>query len=90
MSYKFCFIEGIFFEKGVSKLGEVNMNYTINEERIATLVNKVSISLVARNQSKEIIGVCIPFYEKIGMTQPNDVMVYNHIEWTDFKVGGTE
>ena len=114
------------------------------KERIATLVNKVSISLVARNQSKEMIGVCfgitdfaywlfitdlgvirecvgqgvgralvrklhelaggeeniimytcvnenaIPFYEKIGMTQPNDVMVYNHIEWTDFKVGGTE
>ncbi len=28
----------------------------------------------------------IPFYEKIGMTKPNDVMVYNHIEWTDFTV----
>lgn len=28
------------------------------EERIAILVNKVSISLVARNQNKEIIGVC--------------------------------
>ena len=110
------------------------------EERITILVNKVSISLVARNQNKEIIGVCfgitdfaywlfitdlgvireyvgqgigtalvkklhelaggikniimytcvnenaIPFYEKLGMTQPNDVMVYNHIEWTDFTV----
>ena len=29
----------------------------------------------------------VPFYEKLGMTQPNDVMVYNHIEWTDFTVG---
>lgn len=110
------------------------------KERIAILVNKVSISLVARNQNKEIIGVCfgitdfaywlfitdlgvvrecvgqgigtalvrklhdlaggtkniimytcvnenaIPFYEKLGMTKPNDVMVYNHIEWTDFTV----
>lgn len=28
----------------------------------------------------------IPFYEKIGMRKPNDIMVYNHIEWTDFKV----
>ena len=110
------------------------------EERITILVNKVSISLVARNQNKEIIGVCfgitdfaywlfitdlgvvrecvgqgigtalvrklhelaggteniimytcvnenaIPFYEKIGMTHPSDVMVYNHIEWTDFTV----
>lgn len=110
------------------------------KERINTLVNKVSISLVARNEANEIIGVCfgitdfaywlfmtdlgvvreytgkgigkalvnklhelaggteniimytcvnenaIPFYEKIGMTKPNDVMVYNHIEWTDFVV----
>ena len=110
------------------------------EERIETLVNTVSISLVARNESEDIIGVCfgitdfaywlfmtdlgvvrectgqgigkalvkklhqiaggekniimytcvnenaIPFYEKIGMTEPDDVMVYNHIEWTDFKV----
>lgn len=110
------------------------------EERINTLVNKASISLVARDEANEIIGVClgitdfaywlfitdlgvirectsqgigkalveklhelaggienivmytcvnqnaIPFYEKIGMTRPNDVMVYNHIEWTDFTV----
>ncbi len=110
------------------------------EQRIETLVNRVSISLVARNVMNEIIGVCfgitdfaywlfitdlgvvreyvgqgigkalvkelhrlaggeenvimytcvnenaIPFYEKIGMTKPNDVMVYNHIEWTDFEV----
>ena len=110
------------------------------EERITILVNRVSISLVARNQNKEIVGVCfgitdfaywlfitdlgvirecvgqgigtalvrklhelaggtknvimytcvnenaVPFYEKIGMTHPSDVMVYNHIEWTDFTV----
>lgn len=110
------------------------------EERINTLVNKASISLVARDEANKIIGVCfgitdfaywlfitdlgvirectgqgvgktlvkklhelaggieniimytcvnenaIPFYEKIGMAKPNDVMVYNHIEWTDFTV----
>ena len=110
------------------------------EERINTLVNKASISLVARDQTDEIVGVCfgitdfaywlfitdlgvvreytgqgigkalvkrlhdlaggeeniimytcvnenaIPFYEKIGMRKPNDVMVYNHVEWTDFTV----
>ena len=110
------------------------------EERITTLVNKVSLSLVARSRDKEVIGVCfgitdfaywlfitdlgvirectgqgigtalvkklhelaggteniimytcvnenaIPFYEKIGMTQPIDVMVYNRIAWTDFTV----
>ena len=28
----------------------------------------------------------IPFYEKLGMTKSNEVMQYNHIEWTDFTV----
>lgn len=28
----------------------------------------------------------IPFYEKIGMEKAEDVMQYNHIEWTAFKV----
>ena len=110
------------------------------EERIETLVKKASISLVARNEENDIIGVCfgitdfaywlfitdlgvvrectgqgigkalvrklhelaggeeniimytcvnenaIPFYEKIGMKRPNDVMVYNRVEWTDFVV----
>ncbi|MBQ8596745.1 MAG: GNAT family N-acetyltransferase [Lachnospiraceae bacterium] len=110
------------------------------EQRIGTLVAKASISLVARDEAGEIVGVCfgitdfaywlfitdlgvvrecvgqgigkaltkkllelaggeeniimytcvnenaIPFYEKIGMKKPNDVMVYNHVEWTDFIV----
>lgn len=109
-------------------------------ERIDTLVRRTSISLVARNEIGEIIGVCfgitdfaywlfitdlgvvrecvgqgvgkalvkrlhelaggekniimytcvnedaVPFYEKIGMTVPDDVMVYNKVEWTDFTV----
>lgn len=28
----------------------------------------------------------VPFYEKIGMTRPHDMMVYDHAEWTDFTV----
>lgn len=109
-------------------------------ERIEKLVKNASISLVARDETDRIIGVCfgitdfaywlfmtdlgvirecigqgvgkalvkelheiaggekdiimytcvnenaIPFYEKIGMWRPDDVMVYNRIEWTDFKV----
>lgn len=109
-------------------------------ERITTLVNKASISLVARDDNGEIVGVCfgitdfaywlfitdlgvirectgqgigkalvrklhelaggeeniimytcvnenaIPFYEKIGMKRPDDVMMYNRIEWTNFTV----
>ena len=28
----------------------------------------------------------LPFYEKLGMTRADDVMEYNHIEWTGFKM----
>lgn len=28
----------------------------------------------------------VPFYEKIGMKKADDVMEYNHIEWTGFTV----
>lgn len=28
----------------------------------------------------------VPFYEKIGMERANEVMKYNHIEWTQFTV----
>lgn len=109
-------------------------------ERITTLVSRASISLVARNEAGDIIGVCfgitdfaywlfitdlgiirectgqgigtalvkklhelaggeeniimytcvnenaIPFYEKIGMKTPDDVMMYNRIQWTSFTV----
>ena len=109
-------------------------------ERIATLVKRASISLVARNDAGEIVGVCFGitdfvywlfitdlgvvrecaglgigtalvrklhevaggeeniimytcfnenaygFYEKLGMHKPDDVVVLNKIEWTDFTV----
>ena len=109
-------------------------------ERIETLVNKASISLVARNDAGAIVGVCFGitdfaywlfitdlgvvrecvgqgigtalvrklhavaggeeniimyacvnenawgFYEKLGMHKPDDVMVLNKIQWTDFTV----
>ena len=28
----------------------------------------------------------VPFYEKLGMKKADDVMQYNHIEWTAFRV----
>lgn len=109
-------------------------------ERIDTLVNRASISLVARNESGSIIGVCFGitdfaywlfitdlgvvrectgqgigtalvkklhkiaggeeniivytcfnenaygFYEKLGVHTPDDVVVLNKAEWTDFTV----
>ena len=110
------------------------------QERIATLVAHVSISLTARDDRGELIGVCfgitdfaywlfvtdlgvvrewtgrgvgkalvqrlheisggekniimytcanenaVGFYEKLGMTRPEDVFVLNRADWTDFTV----
>lgn len=39
----------------------------------------IAIYLIANDNA-------IPFYEKLGMEKANDVMQYNHIEWTDFEV----
>ena len=109
-------------------------------ERIGTLVNRASISLVARNEAGSIVGVCFGitdfaywlfitdlgvvrectgqgigtalvkklhkiaggdeniimytcfnenayrFYGKLGMHKPDDVVVLNRAEWTDFTV----
>ena len=109
-------------------------------QRIGTLVNQASISLVARNEAGSIVGVCFGitdfaywlfitdlgvvrectgqgigtalvrklhelaggeeniimytcfnenaygFYEKLGMHKPDDVVVLNKAEWTDFTV----
>ena len=113
------------------------------EERIARLVNTVSISLTARNEDGLLVGVlfgltdfaywlyvtdlgvdrdyerqgigrqlmktaheaadgekdiavylianenAVPFYEKCGMKRADDVMKYNHIDWTEFTVKDT-
>ena len=111
------------------------------EKRIAKLVQNASISLTARTEEGELIGVCfgitdfaywlfitdlgidrryvrqgigkqliqraldmaggekdiimytcanenaVQFYQKQGMTFAEDVMVYNHVDWTGFVVG---
>ena len=110
------------------------------EGRIAKLVQNVSISLVARNEGKLMVGAlfgltdfcywlyitdlgvdrnyerqgiatrmmkqahqiaggekdiavylianedAVPFYKKLGMKKADDVMQYNHIEWTEWTV----
>ncbi|MBR6029361.1 MAG: GNAT family N-acetyltransferase [Clostridia bacterium] len=111
------------------------------EQRIARLVNSVSISLTARNEEGLLVGAlfgltdfsywlyvtdlgvdrayerrcigrrllktahelaggekdiavylvanenAVPFYEKCGMKKADDVMQFNHVEWTEFTVG---
>jgi len=41
--------------------------------------NDIAVYLIANESA-------IPFYEKLGMKKANDVMQYNHIEWTAFTV----
>ena len=41
--------------------------------------NDIAVYLVANENA-------IPFYEKLGMRAAEDVMEYNHIEWTPFTV----
>ncbi len=31
-------------------------------------------------------GKAVPFYERLGMKKAEDVMQYNHVEWTEFTV----
>ena len=110
------------------------------EQRIAKLVENVTISLIARNEQNKAVGVlfgltdfvywlyitdlgvdrdyerqgigrqlvktahelaggekniavylianenAIPFYEKLGMKKSDDVMQYNHIDWTEWSL----
>ena len=40
----------------------------------------IAVYLVANEKA-------VPFYEKLGMKKAEDVMQYNHVEWTEFTVG---
>ncbi|SFI55814.1 hypothetical protein SAMN04487775_102370 [Treponema bryantii] len=35
---------------------------------------------------KPILENAIPFYEKLGMKHADEVMKYNHIDWTEWTV----
>ncbi len=41
--------------------------------------NDIAVYLIANENA-------VPFYEKIGMKRADDVMQYNHIEWTEWTV----
>ncbi|MCR5231516.1 MAG: GNAT family N-acetyltransferase [Acholeplasmatales bacterium] len=47
--------------------------------KIAGGEKDIAIYLVANDGA-------IPFYQKLGMKKSDDVMEYNHIDWTPFKV----
>jgi predicted N-acetyltransferase YhbS len=47
--------------------------------KIAGGEKDIAIYLVANDGA-------IPFYQKLGMKKSNEVMEYNHVDWTPFKV----
>ncbi len=47
--------------------------------RLAGGEKDVAVYLVANTKA-------VPFYEKLGMEKADDVMRYNHVEWTNFTV----
>ena len=47
--------------------------------KIAGGEKDIAIYLVANDGT-------IPFYQKLGMKKSNEVMEYNHVDWTPFKV----
>ena len=46
---------------------------------IAGVEKDIAVYLIANENA-------VPFYEKCGMKKADDVMQYNHIEWTSFTV----
>ena len=47
--------------------------------RIAGGEKDIALYLIANENA-------VPFYEKLGMKKADDVMQYNHIDWTEFTV----
>lgn len=136
--------ENISAEEYISFLKHTNLGSQYPQERfnerIARLVKNTTISLIARNEDDNIVGVlfgltdyaywlyvtdlgvdrnyegqgigsrlmktalelsggqeniavyliandkAVPFYEKLGMRTSDNVMEYNHVEWTKFTV----
>ena len=71
----------------VTDLG-VDRNY--ERQGIATKLMKTAHELAGGEKDIAIYLVAnenaIPFYRKLGMKQADDVMQYNHIEWTEWTV----
>ena len=63
---------------------------TIKEERISRALMKKSHEIVGGEKDIAVYLIAnenaIPFYEKLGMKKSEDVMQYNHIEWTEWTV----
>lgn len=71
----------------VTDLG-VDRDY--ERQGIATKLMKTAHDLVGGEKDIAVYLIAnenaVPFYEKLGMRKSDDVMQYNHIEWTEWTV----
>ena len=71
----------------VTDLG-VDRNY--ERKGIATKLMKMAHELAGGEKDIAVYLIAnenaVPFYEKLGMKSADDVMQYNHIEWTEWTV----
>lgn len=66
-------VDRAYEKKGIGK------QLMMEAHRLAGGKKDIAVYLIANEDA-------IPFYEKIGMKKADDVMEYNHIEWTGFTV----
>lgn len=61
-----------------------------NEEGIASRLMKTAHKLAGGEKDIAVYQIAnenaVPFYKKLGMKFSDDVMQYNHIEWTEWTV----
>ena len=66
-------VDRAYEKKGIGK------QLMMEAHRLAGGKKDIAVYLIANEDA-------IPFYKKIGMKKADDVMEYNHIEWTGFTV----
>ena len=69
---------------------DLGVDRAYERQGIATRLMKTAHELAGGEKDIAVYLIAnenaIPFYRKLGMKQADDVMQYNHIEWTDWTV----
>ena len=69
---------------------DLGVDRDYERQGIASKLMKTALDLAGGEKDIAVYLIAnenaIPFYEKIGMKKSDDVMQYNHIEWTEWTV----
>lgn len=72
------FITDLGVDRDYERQG-IGSNLVKEAHKLAGGEKDIAIYLVANDKA-------IPFYEKLGMKKADDVMQYNHIDWTEWTI----